>query len=102
MRAVREEIFGPVVTAMRFRTVEEAIALANDTSYGLVASVWTRDIKMAHRAAAQLRVGRIGLNVHGLPDVTMPTGGFKESGWGRELGPEGLELFLEMADGSFH
>ena len=57
--------------------------------------MWTKDIKVAHHAASRLRVGRVGLNVHGLPDVTMPTGGFKESGWGRELGPDGLSLFLE-------
>ncbi|OCB11969.1 betaine-aldehyde dehydrogenase [Mycolicibacterium porcinum] len=95
MRAVREEIFGPVVAAMRFDSIEDAVQTANATNYGLAASVWTRDVKTAHTVASQLRVGRVGINVHGLPDVTMPTGGFKESGWGRELGPEGLDLFLE-------
>lgn len=97
MRAAREEIFGPVVTATRFETVDEAVALAHDTDYGLAASVWTKNVKTAHQVASRLRVGRIGLNIHGLPDVTMPTGGFKESGWGRELGPEGLDLFLETS-----
>ncbi|MER6976974.1 aldehyde dehydrogenase family protein [Streptomyces carpinensis] len=97
MRAVREEIFGPVVTAMRFQTVDEAISMAHDTTYGLAASVWTKNVKTAHQVASRLRVGRIGLNIHGLPDVTMPTGGFKESGWGRELGPDGLDLFLETS-----
>ena len=95
MRAVSEEIFGPVVTAMRFDTVDEAVSAANATNYGLAASIWTRDVATAHTVASRLRVGRVGINVHGLADVTMPTGGFKESGWGRELGPEGLDLFLE-------
>jgi phenylacetaldehyde dehydrogenase len=95
MRAVREEIFGPVVAALRFTTLDEAVDAANDTPYGLAASVWTRNVKTAHHVASRLRAGRVGVNVHGLPDVTMPTGGFKESGWGRELGPEGLDLFLE-------
>ncbi|MDA2893328.1 aldehyde dehydrogenase family protein [Mycolicibacterium sp. BiH015] len=95
MRAVTEEIFGPVVTAMTFGSPDEAVALANSSRYGLAASVWTRDVGAAHRVASRLRVGRVGINVHGLADVTMPTGGFKESGWGRELGPEGLDLFLE-------
>jgi phenylacetaldehyde dehydrogenase len=95
MQAVTEEIFGPVVAAMKFRSVDEAVAAANASRYGLAASVWTRNVKTAHQVAGRLRVGRVGINVHGLPDVTMPTGGFKESGWGRELGSEGLEMFLE-------
>lgn len=95
MRAVREEIFGPVVAAMEFDDLDEVAAAANSTSFGLAASVWTRDISKAHGMARRLRAGRVGINVHGLPDVTMPTGGYKQSGWGRELGPEGLDAYLE-------
>ncbi len=95
MRAVREEIFGPVLVAMPFDDVDQIGDLANETPYGLAASVWTRDISNAHRIARAVKAGRIGINVHGLSDVRMPTGGYKQSGWGRELGPEGLESFLE-------
>lgn len=95
MRAVQEEIFGPVVAAMSYDDVDEIAARANDTPYGLAASVWTNDIRKAHRIARAIKAGRVGVNVHGLADVAMPTGGYKESGWGRELGPEGLDNFLE-------
>jgi phenylacetaldehyde dehydrogenase len=97
MTVVREEIFGPVVAAMRFSTEEEALRLAHDTEYGLAASIWTQNVKRAHRIAERLRAGRIGINVHAWPDVTMPTGGFKQSGWGRELGPNGLDAYLETS-----
>lgn len=97
MTVVREEIFGPVVTAMRFSNEDEAIRMAHDTNYGLAASIWTQNVKRAHRVAGKLKAGRIGINVHAWPDVTMPTGGFKQSGWGRELGPNGLEAYLETS-----
>ena len=95
MRLVREEIFGPVVAVMRFEDEEEAVHVANATAYGLAASIWTKDIGRAHRIAARVRAGRIGINVHAGPEVTMPTGGYKQSGWGRELGVEGLAPYLE-------
>jgi phenylacetaldehyde dehydrogenase len=95
MRVVREEIFGPVLAAMAFDDVDQVVEAANATTYGLAASVWTRDVAKAHDTARKLRAGRVGINVHGLPDVTMPTGGYKQSGWGRELGPEGLDAYLE-------
>jgi phenylacetaldehyde dehydrogenase len=95
MRAVQEEIFGPVVAAMPYEDIDQIADRANETVYGLAASVWTRDIGKAHRVARAIKAGRVGINVHGLADVAMPTGGYKQSGWGRELGPEGLDAFLE-------
>ncbi|MFQ5636097.1 MAG: aldehyde dehydrogenase family protein [Gammaproteobacteria bacterium] len=97
MRIVREEIFGPVLCAQRFSTadLDEVADLANDTPYGLVASVWTRDLGTAHELAERIRAGTVGINHHGGGDVYAPFGGFKESGWGREFGSDSLNLYLE-------
>jgi len=95
MKVVREEIFGPVVTVMPFSDVDDLIARANGTEYGLAAAVWTRDIKKAHRIAAELRAGTVWINCYGVLDSAMPFGGYKQSGWGREMGHEMLELYTE-------
>jgi len=95
MAVVREEIFGPVLATMPFTEPSEIPALANSTRYGLAASVWTRDVVKAHSLARQLRAGSVGINLHSMAHSVMPFGGYKESGWGRENGPDGLEAYLE-------
>ena len=96
MKVVREEIFGPVVTAIPFTEPAEVIRKANNTMYGLAAGIWTRDISKAHRLAAQLRAGTVWINCYNIFDAAMPFGGYKQSGWGREMGREVLELFTEV------
>jgi len=97
MRVVREEIFGPVTCIQAFADGDlAAIARqANDTVYGLVASVWTRDLGIAHQLAELIRAGVVGINHHGSGDIYAPFGGYKQSGWGREFGAESLDLYLE-------
>ena len=95
MRIAREEIFGPVASIIRFRDEEEAIAIANDTQYGLGGAVFTQSIPRAHRVAHRLRAGSVWINTYRLVTHMAPFGGYKESGWGREGGPEGLDAFLE-------
>jgi acyl-CoA reductase-like NAD-dependent aldehyde dehydrogenase len=92
----REEIFGPVVCVFKFRDEEEAIALANDTKYGLAAGVHTNDLSRAHRFAAALKVGTVWLNTYAYLTPTAPYGGYRESGYGRELGFQGLENYTQL------
>jgi phenylacetaldehyde dehydrogenase len=95
MRVVKEEIFGPVVTAMPFRDIDEIAAVANNTPYGLAAGIWTKDISKAHRLANRLRAGTVWINCYNIFDAALPFGGYKESGWGREMGKEALNNYLE-------
>jgi phenylacetaldehyde dehydrogenase len=95
MSIVREEIFGPVVVAEPFTKPEELISRANETEYGLAAGVWTRDIAKAHRIAAELKAGTVWINCYNVFDAALPFGGYKQSGWGREMGHEVLELYTQ-------
>ena len=92
---VREEIFGPVVVATPFKDIDDVVRQANDTRYGLAANIWTRDLARAHLTAAKLQAGTVWINTHGMNDVSAPFGGFKESGWGREVSEEGILAYTE-------
>jgi phenylacetaldehyde dehydrogenase len=97
MTIVREEIFGPVIAMQTFNDgdLESIAAQANDTVYGLSGSVWTRDLATAHRMVRMIDAGQVGVNCHAAMDPSMPFGGNKQSGWGREFGREGLDLYLK-------
>src|ERR1700689_4243849 len=96
MKVVQEEIFGPVVTAIPFSDPSEIVATANDTIYGLAAGVWSRDIKKAHKMASKIKAGTVWINCYNIFDATLPFGGYKQSGWGREMGHEVLEHYTEV------
>jgi phenylacetaldehyde dehydrogenase len=96
MKVVREEIFGPVVVAEKFGSLDEIAAQANDTEYGLGAGIWTRDISKAHALAKKLRAGTVWINCYNVFDASLPFGGYKQSGWGREMGHEVLNNYTEV------
>ena len=95
MKVMEEEIFGPVVCAVPFNDVSEVVNSANNNIYGLAAAIWTRDVSQAHRIASEIRAGTVWVNCYNIFDAALPFGGYKQSGWGREMGAEALELYTE-------
>lgn len=104
MRIMREEIFGPVTCIESFETddIDAIAAMANDTPFGLVASVFTRDVSKAHKLAARIKAGTVAINAHGHPGINAPFGGYKQSGWGREFGKAAIESYLETKTVAIH
>ena len=96
MRIAREEIFGPVLSVIRFKTELEVVTMANDSAYGLQASVWSDNINRAHRVARALRAGTVHVNQYDEDDITVPFGGFKQSGNGRDKSLHAFEKYTEL------
>src|SRR3984957_9805893 len=96
MTIAREEIFGPVLSVLAFDDVDEVIEQANNNAYGLAAAVWTRDVKKAHSVSRRLKAGTVWINTYGLMDASLPFGGYKSSGFGRELGAHAMEHYTEL------
>jgi len=91
----REEIFGPVLTVMSWSEIDDLVLRANDSPYGLAAGLWTRDLRSAHRVAAQLKAGSVWINCWNVVDPASPFGGYKQSGWGREMGKNVIDAYTE-------
>jgi aldehyde dehydrogenase (NAD+) len=96
MRIAQEEIFGPVLSVLTFDDIDEVIERANNNPYGLAAAVWTRDVKKAHMVSRRLKAGTVWINTYGLMDAALPFGGYKSSGFGRELGAQAIEHYTEL------
>ncbi len=96
MKIAQEEIFGPVLSTISFRNVEEAVAIANDTVYGLAGALWTRDVSTAHKVARQIKAGVVWVNCFDAGDITTPFGGFKQSGFGRDKSMHAMEKYTDL------
>jgi aldehyde dehydrogenase (NAD+) len=96
MRIAQEEVFGPVLCLIPFESTDEAIQIANDTRFGLAAGVWTRDVKKAHKVASRLNAGTVWVNTYRKTNYASPFGGIKESGLGRENGPDTMKEYTEV------
>jgi phenylacetaldehyde dehydrogenase len=96
MQVVREEVFGPVLAAIPFDDLDDAVRQANDSPFGLAASIWSRDLSTVHRLVPRLRAGTVWVNTHNLLDANLPFGGVKHSGMGRDLGRAAVESYTEL------